>query len=163
MKKLFYLCTMVLTLMILNTSCSKDEVSEPKPKVEPIITLNELYGYWSLQTIEYEGNLYSECEDFRIPIEGFTEVALQDWELTPISEGDEGLGFNIRNIIHYTCSGTVNHWLDCELDEEHNTFEIGNGLIYQVLSYNKSTKILIMKKIKPETSLVVTRTYYKEY
>ena len=154
---------MVLTLMILNTSCSKDEVSEPKPKVEPIITLNELYGYWSLQTIEYEGNLYSKCEDFRIPIEGFTEVALQDWELTPISEGDEGFGFNIWNAIHYTCSGDVNYWLECKLDEEHNTFEIGNGLIFKVLSYNKSTKILIMKKIKPETSLVVTRTYYKEY
>ena len=67
MKRLFQLTMLMFALVLINTGCEKNEVV--KPKVDPIITVSELIGYWEFVQTEYGGFTYTNCYqvDQRLP------------------------------------------------------------------------------------------------
>jgi hypothetical protein len=62
MKKVAYLSVLMLSLVLMSTSCCKDEDENPLPNV---ITVNDLVGNWNFVSLDFNGTVYdTETELF---------------------------------------------------------------------------------------------------
>lgn len=74
MKRLTYLMTMLFAILVLTTSCEKEDPITPEEIVEGI-TVNDLVGDWSFYSFTFEGRTVYDCD---------TEFN-EDWDYVTLS------------------------------------------------------------------------------
>lgn len=140
MKKLKYLLPLIFALTLMSFSCSKDD---DDPIVdEGLITLTELDGSWNFQKYSNTGiadiTPATTCEDIAI---------------NPITVDKRWikLSLNIHNVycdLIDACDATVpNNKLT--LDAVNDEISLDNGLVWKIISYNKTTNVLVLKLLEP--------------
>jgi len=141
----------MFAMVLVNTAC--DEKEEPTPTFNHIIELNELMGYWQHQSTEYMGDVITNCDELsassKIP-ENKKGLIIFDLDIKPYPPGN----INPRSIDglcdwYVGCSSYISDGNDFILFDTENKIEIGNDGIYEILSYNKTTKELKIKQLEP--------------
>lgn len=155
MKKVTYLLLLMFATVLLTTSCDDDDVVTPEEETEmPIITLAEFVGYWGFIQSEYNGVIYTSCQDLEEYVDNDALLVDLDIELVP---SNYIVDFNcyLDLLTHCTPSGiigdhTTGYDMPSIFDEKKNTFDFGGNVIFEILEYNKTTKTLIAKIIDPQ-------------
>ena len=142
----------MFAMVLINTSCEKDSATPDDPSTA-LITSTELNGTWNFQLFQYSG---------LTPDVTPTTTQLQ-LNANPITKNMRWINLSLKI---YTLYGLT--WCDLidgldgpdndiiqnglELNTTTNQITIENGLVFQILSYDKITKILKLKLLKPISS-----------
>ena len=151
MKKVIYFMTLMFALVLMNTSCEKDPVT-PDPSTA-LITLPELSGTWNFQLFQYAG----------LTPDVTPTTTQAQLNLNPITKNMRWVNLSLKI---YTLYGLT--WCDLidgldgpnndilqnglELNSTTNKITIENGLVFQIKSYDKTTKTLVLKLLEPIVS-----------
>jgi len=166
MKKLIYF---MMIAIVVATSCKKEEIVEPEPpKPIPIISFEELIGYWTTIKWEYDGNTYTECDDVKFLMwlndKGAILLEIEfnnDYPWTDDNGVPWGLG-----LFHDMCGGNWGsqnyYFIDIEKNQiifaDHLSLEI--RVLFQVLEYNKEEQILKFELTKTKPSMSFINSIY---
>ncbi|MEJ5317845.1 MAG: hypothetical protein WHS63_12610 [Tenuifilum sp.] len=146
------LLIMMFAMVLVNTACDKNDDEEPTPTFKHIIELNELMGYWQHQSTEYMGDVITNCDElsasFNIP-ENKKGLIIFELDIKPKQPGEITYVDGYCDW-HVGCSSYINDGLDFILFDTENKIEIGDGAIFEILSYNKTTRELKIKFLKPD-------------
>jgi hypothetical protein len=145
MKKLFYISTLIFALVLMNTSCEKQNDTPDDPSTA-LITLSELNGTWNFQLLQYAG-LTPDVTP------ATTQAQLN---LNPITKSMRWINLSLKITVNGIAVCDLIDAFDnpvngngLELNTTTNIITLDNGLEFQVLSYDKTTKILKAKLIAP--------------
>lgn len=158
MKRQILFSIMVVALAVVNTSCNDKEESI-QPTFNHIITVNELMGYWQHQSTEYMGIVITNCDEVDNPNipsdkQGYMIFNLN---ITPPEPGMEKYYDGLCDWVN-VCKDFSNKNNLKQFDTE-NKISIGKT-VFQVLEYNKNTKILKIKMIEPNYSYLPIGAIY---
>lgn len=153
MKRLFQLTMLMFALVLINTGCEKTENVEPI--VDPIITVSELIGYWNFVQTEYNDFVYTKCyqveENIHIGLlsENLYGAIIHELNITP-APIYEGVNFDAECEFTNSCKNNGSgSKMELRLDAIRNRIKIGDDAVYEILEYDKATKILKAKRIEP--------------
>lgn len=147
MKRQILFSIMVVALAVVNTSCNDKEESI-QPTFNHIITVNELMGYWQHQSTEYMGIVITNCDEVdnpNIPSEK-QGLLIFDLNITPPEPGMEKYYDGLCDWVN-VCKNFSNDNIELKQFDTENKISIGNT-VFQVLEYNKNTKILKIKMMQ---------------
>jgi|GEM_PF-6820525 len=160
MKRQILFSIMVVALAVVNTSCNDKEESI-QPTFNHIITVNELMGYWQHQSTEYMGIVITNCDEVdnpKIPSEQRGSLIF-DLNITPPEPGMEKYYDGLCDWI-VGCPTDSNDNLKLKQYDTENKIQIGSDTVFEVLSYDKTTKTLRLKLIKPVEYYVPINSIY---
>jgi hypothetical protein len=152
MKRQILFSIMVVALAVVNTSCNDKEESI-QPTFNHIITVNELMGYWQHQSTEYMGIVITNCDELNasnIPSVYYDRIIF-NWKIKQPETGMEKIYDGLCDWFFGCQSGSNDNINNLKLKQydTENKIQIGSDLVFEVLSYDKTTKILKLKLIKP--------------
>lgn len=146
MKKLLYLTMILFAMVLINTSCDDETVTPDTPTETPIISLDELAGYWNFVSVEYNNKTYYTCEDVaNDPNSGSLFLVEMNIDLTTNNEP-----FDAYCDWLFPCTNNGNNDLWLQYYGDDNEFQVGNDVFLKVLEYNKTTNTLKAQMIEPE-------------
>jgi hypothetical protein len=162
MKKVTYLMVIMLATVLIMNSCKKKDDGTATPSDKPIITLAELAGQWNFVSLEFRSKLYTNCDE--ISLDTATNKKGSEIIDLKIIAGDNiaKAGYKYYDCdLHDNCNNFLRN-VNIILDEKTNQIKIGrvigamedDPITFQVISYNKTSKILVLKWISPN------RTYF---
>lgn len=156
MKKIIYLLTILFAVVLMNISCEKkdDSILEDVG----LISRAELNGLWNFQKFQYAG-----IPDI-IPITTCEEISNPQTNPTTAGMRWIKLSLNINAIgcdLIDACDSPSIDGNVLTLDEVNNKITLDNGLVWEIISYNKVNEVLVLKLISPNSSpyVLVPATY----
>jgi hypothetical protein len=143
MKKVTYLFVLMFSLVLMSTSCEKDPITPDNPSTG--ITRADLNGNWKFQKFEYAGILSfttaTSCADVAT---GTTNVLGKPARWVKLSLNIDDLGCDLID----ACDNPV-YDNTLTFDAATNKITLDNGIVFQIMFYDKATKILRLKLLAP--------------
>jgi len=149
MKKLTYLFSLMLAITLMSFSCEKDDTTPDNPSTG-LITLNELNGLWNFQLLQYPG----------LTPDVTPTTTQAQLNLNPITNNMRWINLSLKIYTQYSLT-----WCDLIdgldgpdndtkgngliLNTTTNVITIDNGLTFEIKSYDKINKVLLLKLIAP--------------
>jgi len=157
MKKINLFVALMFTIVTLVTSCKKDDTITPDDPNTGLISLTELNGMWNFYSYQYNNKVYSNCDE--ISYDAVTRSKGKIILSLNIRINASGYGgANLCDLLDACFGNTTDNFLT--LDTKLNQITLDNGIVWQIISYDKINKVLVLKLIAPDIKTLLVNGVY---